>query len=181
MRATARPPGAVALGRLIDILMGCLDEPGVDEMTPVRVEPEFGRAAGALFASGASITFPAGDGQADCRPWVAIEWRSAPPPGQVTDGSMRSGLGKLDPVLCNALARNDYDVARLRGLGTDYCGTEVWHDLHDIPNIGPARLLNLVNFFREAGVELPWFADFDRFTAPWQALSGRHRASPPPG
>lgn len=50
-----------------------------------------------------------------------------------------------------------------------------WYDLLDIRDIGPVRLLGVVNFLRSRGAELPWFAQFDEFSARWAELEGRHR------
>jgi hypothetical protein len=67
-----------------------------------------------------------------------------------------------------------------RGANRDWTGTTEtrwwhWRDLFDIPNVGPRRMLELVNFLRIVGAELPWFADFDAWTADLPALQGQHR------
>lgn len=54
-----------------------------------------------------------------------------------------------------------------------------WLDLLELPNIGPRRLLALVNFLRAKGVELDWFSDFDQYSQNWSALEGQHREPAP--
>jgi hypothetical protein len=53
-----------------------------------------------------------------------------------------------------------------------------WIDLLDIENMGPVRLLSLVNFIRDRGIELPWFVKFDELSENWVALKGRSRTPP---
>jgi hypothetical protein len=55
------------------------------------------------------------------------------------------------------------------------CG---WEALWELRNVGPRRILDLVNFLRDRGVELPWFADWDERSANWTALEGCRRAEP---
>ena len=56
-----------------------------------------------------------------------------------------------------------------------------WEALIDLQNVGPRRVLNLVNYLRDRQVELPWFAEWDRMSASWTALEGCRRAEPCPG
>jgi hypothetical protein len=90
----------------------------------------------------------------------------------------------LDPVMANALEREGYTLERLSGLGlTD--GQQwppgCWIDLMEMRNIGPRRLLKMVNHLRKAGTELQWFANFHWATEFWEALEGCERVPPPEG
>lgn len=53
-----------------------------------------------------------------------------------------------------------------------------WEALLELRHVGPRRVLDLVNFIRDRGVELPWFADWDLSSANWTALEGCRRADP---
>jgi hypothetical protein len=53
-----------------------------------------------------------------------------------------------------------------------------WDELFDIPGISYVWLLRLVNYLRGNGVELPWFAKWDEYSANWTALKGRYREPP---
>jgi hypothetical protein len=53
-----------------------------------------------------------------------------------------------------------------------------WPDLFSLRNVGYRRILHLVNWVREQGTEMPWFADFDTASARWAALEGQYRAKP---
>jgi hypothetical protein len=56
-----------------------------------------------------------------------------------------------------------------------------WEALWTLHSVGPRRILNLVNFLRDRGVELPWFAGWDESSANWTDLDGCRRAEPCPG
>lgn len=87
-------------------------------------------------------------------------------------------FGKVDPTLCNALQRKGWaSVKALEDLEDDY-GEEPWQMLLDMPNVGPRRVLNLVNWLRENGVELSWMSSWDEASANWRALEGIRRAEP---
>jgi hypothetical protein len=89
------------------------------------------------------------------------------------DLSPGSPFHDADPAMHNALLRERLDtVAALDAADGG------WHALSDIPNIGVAHILNLVNWLRGKGVELSWFADWDQHSAELPALAGRHRAPP---
>lgn len=101
------------------------------------------------------------------------------------------------PVLGRALQKHGFNLDALRRLpvqatsDTDIIHTiftvpdpygeqcritwRCWHDLLDIPHIGPVRLLELVNYLRNNKVELPWFVAFDVDSEQWKALQGRYR------
>jgi hypothetical protein len=65
--------------------------------------------------------------------------------------------------------------------GTAECRWWHWADLiNDIPNVGPRRMLELVNFLRSVKVELPWFTDFDIWSANWVVLKEYRREPPVP-
>lgn len=53
-----------------------------------------------------------------------------------------------------------------------------WEALLELRNVGPCKILDLVNFLRDSGVELPWFADWDKNSVNWTALEGCRRAEP---
>jgi hypothetical protein len=53
-----------------------------------------------------------------------------------------------------------------------------WEAMLMLPSTGPRKLLRLVNFLRDNGVELPWFADWDKSSADWASLKGCLRAEP---
>jgi hypothetical protein len=55
-----------------------------------------------------------------------------------------------------------------------------WIDVLDLPNVGPVRMLELVNWLRRAKVEAPWLADWDEFSQNFAALRGRFREPPVP-
>lgn len=176
------PPGAVPLDTLIKALQACRAEPGVSGGTPVRIVPEFGSSevgpGDALFASGAAVTYPAGSGWADYQPWVVVEYRREHLGELVPDEASETlldELAALDRALVNALRRDGYTVARLQGLKSGPRDQPSWYDLEELPNVGPVRLLLLVNFFRKRGIEFEWFAAFDEVTATWKQLKGRDR------
>lgn len=77
------PEGWIPLGQLIECLMACLDEPGVDESSPVRIEPEFGRAPEPMFASGAAACYPSGQDGTSTRPLAVVEYRRGKTPPEV--------------------------------------------------------------------------------------------------
>lgn len=56
-----------------------------------------------------------------------------------------------------------------------------WEALWELRQVGPWRILSLVNYLRDRGVELPWFASWDESSANWTALTGCRRAEPCPG
>jgi hypothetical protein len=93
-------------------------------------------------------------------------------------GDYRESLAR-EPVVTHSVQ----GIARMSGNRT-WTGTaeNLWHHwielIDDIPNVGPKRLLELVNYLRSAGAELPWFADFDQLTQNWAALDGCHREPP---
>lgn len=90
-------------------------------------------------------------------------------------------LRKADSVMFFALGREGWDsVARLEGAHHEKSGVRGWEALHELPNIGPRRILHLVNWLRGENVELSWFADFDACSASWSALEGQYRADPVP-
>jgi hypothetical protein len=69
----------------------------------------------------------------------------------------------------NSIVRAGWDTPMaLETLGS-------WYDLYDLPNIGPRRLLSLVNFIRENGGELPWFAQWDEDADRWELAGDLHR------
>ncbi|SRR5579859_1369608 len=86
---------------------------------------------------------------------------------------------RKDPVITYA----PDDLPRVSGSRTwTGTGENRWYHwielMDDIPNVGPRRMLELVNYLRAAGTELPWFADWDEFSANWTALQGCHREPP---
>jgi hypothetical protein len=168
------PPGAITLDELITALQRCRDEPGVDGSTLVRVAPEFGGTQDALFASGAAVTYPAGDGWALCTPWVTVQYRRE-------HDALLTQLAGVDRSLYSALRRNGYTVRRLERLSPDPKSRESWHDLADLERVGQIRLLKLVNFFRRHGLEFGWFAAFDEVSADWFMLRDREREPPVAG
>lgn len=93
-------------------------------------------------------------------------------------------FARAEPVMWNALARKGWDsVTALaspwmhgHGIRGDLNG---WEALWEIRNIGPRRILALVNFLRDNGVELPWMADFYTRSACWADLEGMRRADKP--
>jgi hypothetical protein len=94
---------------------------------------------------------------------------------------------QCDPVMANALARYGLDLPHLRRLGTEpvtsvrFGREETWRswlDLLEMRNVGPKRVLHLVNFLRRNGIELPWFRTFDADTADWKTLRGCPRYTP---
>lgn len=63
--------------------------------------------------------------------------------------------------------------------GEEYRAAEHgWEALFTLKSVGPRRILNLVNYLRERGVELPWFAGWDESSADWTDLDGCRRAEP---
>ena len=54
-----------------------------------------------------------------------------------------------------------------------------WDDLFDIANISYRRILQLVNYLRWNGIELPWFTKWDVYSANWTALRGQYRVPAP--
>lgn len=93
-------------------------------------------------------------------------------------------FAKAEPVVWNALVRKGWNsVAALQspfisghGLRADLEGWDVFWEL---PNVGPRRILALVNFLRDNGVELPWMGRWDEQSANWTALEGQRRARHP--
>jgi hypothetical protein len=90
-----------------------------------------------------------------------------------------------EPVMWNALVRKGWDSVpaladlRLPGQGDPRGDLHGWEALWELRNIGPRRILALVNFLRDSGVELSWMADFDARSAHWTALEGMRRAAKP--
>ena len=83
----------------------------------------------------------------------------------------------------NALCRRKWNtVAALRQVFMDGYGIRLdlydWEALLALSNVGPRRVLALVNFLRDSGVELSWFAEFDGDSANWTVLAGCRRAAP---
>ena len=81
------------------------------------------------------------------------------------------------------MCRQRWDsVAALREIVVEQYGiSEVvpgWEALLGLPYVGVRRVLALVNFLRDSGVELPWFTDWDAYIARSQvaALAGCRRA-----
>lgn len=111
-------------------------------------------------------------------------------------------LRRQHPHIGNALHRKGLGFTQLRALGnlcTDpgiMCPRVVsrdkykrviywddWTEVLEIRNIGPRRMLDLVNFMRSDGVEFPWFAQWDEWsrtpTAYWARISDAERVLPP--
>lgn len=53
-----------------------------------------------------------------------------------------------------------------------------WLSLLEIERFGEISLLELVNYLRHCCIELPWFAQFDTWTANWTKYDNRYRAAP---
>jgi hypothetical protein len=90
-------------------------------------------------------------------------------------------FAKAEPVFWHALKRRGWNsVAALQRPVLDghhiRADLEGWEAFWELPNIGPRRILALVNFLRDNGVELPWMTDWDTRSANWTALEGRRRA-----
>ena len=122
--------------------------------------------------------------QAPASPEKALPESVLPESAADADGTLRSLLAGADlGHIRNALLREGYDLPKLRELepagdGPPHAGPwpagDTWLVLADIPNIGPARLGQLVSRLRRCGIELPWFASFDSWSA--QQVRGFHRA-----
>jgi len=88
-------------------------------------------------------------------------------------------FGLVEPTLANALARRGWaSVAALECL-TDGWGAAPWEVMLGMPNVGPRRVLALVNWLRDSGVELSWLAAWDEMSVNLVALKGCRRADPP--
>lgn len=177
------PPGALTLDQLIEALQRCRAEPGVSGRTPARIAPEFGAEMSPddiLFASGVTVAYLAGSTWAG---WVTVQYRREHfgqlVPDEATEPLMEA-LASMDRALANALRRDGYTIGQLRELKPGPRDQPSWYDLEELPNIGPVRLLRLVNFFRHRGIEFGWFAAFDEISASWTALQGRDRVQPRP-
>ena len=101
---------------------------------------------------------------------------------------------KEDPVMSNALQRHGIGLDELAKFGPEETDAPLaftthsrvmgpeqwrsWYDLIEIRNVGPKRVLNLVNFLRRNGTELPWFRAFDAASADWKVLRGKPRYTP---
>lgn len=89
-------------------------------------------------------------------------------------------FGLVDATLCGALARRGWDSVRALETISDEWDQRLrpWEILLGLPNVGPRRVLSLVNWLRDGGAELSWFASWDTGSANWTALEGCRRADP---
>jgi hypothetical protein len=86
-------------------------------------------------------------------------------------------FSKTHPAMWNALTWHDWNT--VEGLrdpcmpGTNETGFRALWELH---GVGARKILDLVNFLRDNGVELPWFAEWDALGDQDGYLEGCRRA-----
>jgi hypothetical protein len=87
-------------------------------------------------------------------------------------------FARTHPAMWNALTwRGWVTVEALRDPcmpGTSATGYAALWELH---GVGACKILDLVNFLRDNGVELPWFAEWDALGDQGGYLEGRRRAA----